>query len=219
MRKTLLIGLLFIVTVLLVSCSTEEWEEIQHTNIEGIETIVIDYRSTNVFIQPTDDDELKTALLLYDNGPSFSLKKGNGKINIRTKSNITRLFSIQKPSLTIRIPKNYTGEVVLKGSSGNVTGEDVQMEKLNISGSSGNVDLMFDEFMTQTTVSLSSGNVAITVREQPDASINFKSKSGNQSIDFVLDEQKQTKQSTTGTIGKGTYPLQIETTSGNVRLE
>ncbi len=202
-----------------MSCSTEEWEEIQHTSIEGIETIVIDYRSTNVFIQPTDDDELKTALLLHDNGPSFALKKGNGKINIRTKSNITRLFSTQKPSLTISIPKNYTGEVVLKGSSGNVTGEDVQIEKLNISGSSGNVDLTFNEFMTHTSISLSSGNVAITVREQPDVSIDFKSKSGNQSIDFVLDEQGQTKQRTTGTIGKGTYPLQIKTTSGNVRLE
>lgn len=219
MQRKLSTILFMSLIVLLIGCSMEEWESVQHTSIQDSDTIVIDYRSTSVQLETTDAKELKTSILLYDSGPGIALDQRNGTIDIRIKSKITRLFSIQKPALTVSIPEGFTGDVILKGSSGNVTGEDLQMETLSISASSGNVDLTFMEYMTDTNISLSSGNVDVSVREVFHASIHLKSKSGSQSIDYVLNEQDQTKQRTTGTVGNGTYPLQIETSSGNIRLE
>lgn len=89
--------------IFLSGCMTNvENENIQLASLQNIETIYVDYRSTNVDITSTDNDELKATLFLYDNGPAITMDEENGKINIRVNSDITRLFKIgRKPKLEI----------------------------------------------------------------------------------------------------------------------
>ncbi|WP_153732115.1 DUF4097 family beta strand repeat-containing protein [Sporosarcina obsidiansis] len=221
-RNTFSIVLIIIGAMWTSGCSNDTAsEDVQSTSIKDIETIHIDYGSTNVMLYSTNETELVTSLRLFDNGPGLVMDKGKKEVKLRLKSDVKRLVKIGRmPQLAISIPTAFTGDLVLKGSSGNIIGEDLELHQLEVHGSSGNVELDFKTFHSDIVVNLTSGNIHVQVNdEQLDATVLLQSKSGRHSNEWKLDHHKQSKKTTSGTIGSGKYTVELKTTSGNIKLE
>lgn len=212
-----------ILAVMFLSACTEglESEDFQMASLKDIDTIHIDHGSTKINIVSADIDELEVYLLLYDNGPRILMDKGKRKIMIRVKNDITRLFKIDRmPQLEVRIPTEFTGEIIVDGSSGSVVGKELQTHNLRVNGSSGNVKLDFLHFHSEVYVTTTSGNVDISLNgHEPDVTLLLKSNSGRRSVGIVLDNHQQGKKETKGTSGSGDYKVQLETSSGNISLK
>lgn len=221
-KKYLKIIFVIFISILLSACiKNEQSEDVHLASIEGIDSIYIDYRSTNVYLISTTEDELKVVLHLFDNGPGVVMDEKSNSINVRVKSHIFRLLKIgQKPQLEVQVPIDYTGDIILDGSSGNINGGITQMKNLQINGRSGNVTFDIEELRGDLDVTLTSGNINASLNnDQTDATVLLKSNSGRRSIDFLLDNLEQTNKITKGTLGSGKYEINLETSSGNILIK
>lgn len=221
MRKTCLIILVIPAVIFLSACMGEnEREDLQIASLKDIDTILIDYGSTNVNIVSADIDHLEVSMLLHDNGPSIAIDKEKHKVTIQQKKDLIRLFKIgKKPQLEVRIPIEFTGEIILDGSSGDVLGENLQAHNIRVNGSSGKVELDFLQFKSNINVKTTSGNINVFLNEEePDATLHLKSSSGRHSVGYALENVQQSRKETRGTIGNANYEIKLETSSGNISL-
>lgn len=221
MRKICLIIFVLLAVIFLSACMGEkEREDLQIASLKGIDTILIDYRSTNVNIVSADIDQLEVSMLLHDNGPSIAIDKEKHKVTIQQKKELIRLFKIgKKPQLEVRIPIEFTGEIILDGSSGDVFGENLQTHNIRVNGSSGKVELDFLQFKSNIHVKTTSGNINVFLNEdEPDAILHLKSSSGRHSVGFALENVQQSRKETRGTTGNANYEIKLETSSGNISI-
>lgn len=221
MRKIYLIIFVLLAVIFLSACMGEkEREDLQIASLKGIDTILIDYRSTNVNIVSADIDQLEVSMLLHDNGPSIAIDKEKHKVTIQQKKELIRLFKIgKKPQLEVRIPIEFTGEIILDGSSGDVFGENLQTHNIRVNGSSGKVELDFLQFKSNIDVKTTSGNINVFLNEdEPDAILHLKSSSGRHSVGFALENVQQSRKETRGTTGNANYEIKLETSSGNISI-
>ena len=222
MKKYYMVMSFILTIVFLSACSGgEEIEDIQMASLKDIDSIYIENGSTNIDVVSAEIEELEAYLLLYDNGPGVVMEKGKQKLTIRLKNDISRLFKIDRmPHLEVRVPNEFKGKIIVKGSSGNVVGKDLQTHDLQVNGSSGNVKLGFLDFHSEVHVTTTSGNVDIALNEdEPDATLLLKSNSGRRSVGIVLKDKQQSKKETKGVSGTGDYDVQLETSSGNISLK
>lgn len=213
---------ILIVVLFLNACTNDtQNEEIHIASTENVDTVYVDYRSTNVTIKSTNETDITTRLLLYDNGPGVDMMQQDGRITFRVKSHIVRLFKIgRQPQLEIDIPTSYEGELILDGSSGNIVGENLQTGDLQVSGSSGDVQLDIVKLQNNIAVTLTSGNINMSLHDQkPNTSIHLNSNSGRRSINFLLDNHEVNKKTTKGILGNGEHDIILETSSGNIMLD
>jgi len=208
----LLAGMLF-----LSACGSNE-EAKQTVSLKGINNIYIGHGSTTVEVESADIESVE-ASWLNNNGPGIVIDKEN--INIRLKSDFRNIVNIGKmPQLSLRIPANYEGKVTMDGSSGNVKIKNMDTQKLDIKGKSGNVSLDYLEINNDIHVSVKSGNVLMNL-EDKDSNVNWvlQSGSGKQSVAIPLNNSKQSNRKTQGQTGDGSFNVQIETTSGNITIK
>lgn len=107
----------------------------------------------------------------------------------------------------------------MDGSPRSIVGKDLEMKNIQINGSSGNVQLDFLQFQGDLYATLTSGNISVSLNEdEPNAMISIKSNSGRRSVNFMLENDQQSKKETKGTLGSGENEIQLETSSGNIKL-
>jgi len=202
------------------SNSIETPDEIQHAAITDIETVQIDHGSTPLLLEVAEVETLQATLLLPRGKGGINMDEARGTLRIHLQNNIANMFNLGKmPQLHVIIPSHFTGKVVVKGSSGNVIGDNLRSHHLDIQGKSGNVTLRYAELNHDLTVSLHSGSVRMQLDEsEPSATWLLQTKSGRRSIDFLLDEQQQKKGVTAGTTGTGSVNVNLETKSGNITI-
>lgn len=218
-KKSALI--LFLVVIVLTGCSSGEKEvSVNKESIEDVEEIVINFASTDVHFLPSDKSELETYLTAYDNGPGVTLDKSSKRLSIDLGNDIRRLINVKKkPTLEVRIPHQFKGKIILDGSSGNVSGQDLVQNNIDIRSSSGDIKLHFKELNDDVELSTTSGNASVTFDEkQPNLNLEIVTNSGRQSINLSLSEKTQTKKGVKGSSGNGEHKMKIETKSGNVNL-
>lgn len=221
MRKICLVIFVLLPGILLSGCMGEkEREDLQIASLKNIDTLLIDYGSTNVNVVSADIDHLEVSMLLHDNGPSMLIDKEKDKVTIQQKKELIRLFKIgKKPQLEVRIPIEFTGEIILDGSSGDVLGENLQTHNIRVNGSSGKVELDFLQFKSNIDVNTTSGNINVCLNEdEPNATLHLKSSSGRHSVGFALKNVQQSRKETRGTTGNATYEIKLETSSGNILI-
>jgi len=210
----LLAGMLF-----LSACGSNE-EAKQTVSLKGINNIYIDHGSTTVEVESADIESVE-ASWLNNNGPGIVIDKEKEHINIRLKSDFRNIVNIGKmPQLSLRIPANYEGKVTMDGSSGNVKIKNMDTQKLDIKGKSGNVSLYYLEINNDIDVSVKSGNVLLTL-EDKDSNVNWvlQSGSGKRSVAIPLEDSKQSNRKTQGQTGDGSFTVQLQTTSGNITVK
>lgn len=107
----------------------------------------------------------------------------------------------------------------MDGSSGNVSGQDLVQNNIDIRSSSGDIKLHFKELNDDVELSTTSGNASVTFDEkQPNLNLEIVTNSGRQSINLSLSEKTQTKKGVKGSSGNGEHKMKIETKSGKVNL-
>ncbi|GIN87547.1 hypothetical protein J6TS2_39330 [Heyndrickxia sporothermodurans] len=218
MRKFFVMTFIFVL-VFLTACSKKENVDFQRVSVNDVDNIQIEFGSTDVKVVSADIKELEASLLLYDNGPGLKLDKEKGKISIGVKNDMARLFK-KKPELLVRIPIKFNGEIIVNGTSGNVVGEDLQTQNLQVNARSGNVVLGFLQFHSNVYVKTTSGNVDVSLNDsEPDVALHLKSNSGRRSVEINLDDHQQNKKETKGKLGNGEYEVKLKTSSGNIALK
>lgn len=220
LKKSALI--LFLVVIVLTGCSSGEKEVSvnKEESLENVEEIVINFASTDVTFLPSEKSELETYLTAYDNGPGVTLDKSSKRLSIDLGNDIRRLINFKKkPTLEVRIPYQFKGKIILDGSSGNVSGQDLVQNNIDIRSSSGDIKLHFKELNDDVELSTTSGNASVTFDEkQPNLNLEIVTNSGRQSINLSLSDKTQTKKGLKGSSGNGENKMKIETKSGNVNL-
>lgn len=107
----------------------------------------------------------------------------------------------------------------MDGSSGNIYGEDLAQNEIDIRASSGNIKLHFLKFSNDVELATTSGNVSVIIDEkQPNLYLDIRTNSGRQSINLTLNKTSQTKKGLQGSLGNGKNKMEIETKSGNINL-
>lgn len=212
---------LFLVLIMLAGCSSREEEVVVNKEtVENIEEIMINFASTDVVFSPSETNEIEANLTVNDNGPGAIVEKSSKQISIKLDTDITRLFNLsKKPTLEVKVPKQFKGKLILDGSSGNVIGKELIQNNIEIRSSSGNVKLHFIGLNNDVKITTTSGNVSVDFdEEQPNLQLDINTNSGRQSIDLALNSSSKTKKGLQGISGNGDHKLQIVTKSGNIAL-
>lgn len=223
-RQASSLALLLLLAALLVlsgcASSAESADEVRHATLENVDTVEIDHGSTPLQLEVAEIDSLQASLLLPRGKGGIIVEEEQSSLNIRLKDSVTQILNLgKKPQLHVVVPSHFKGKVVVKGSSGNVKGKQLQSHQLDIRGKSGNVVLEYAELNNDLTVSLHSGNVSVQVEEEKlDANWLLQTKSGRRSIGFPLDKQEEKKGRTAGITGAGSVKVELETKSGNITV-
>lgn len=132
------------------------------------------------------------------------------------------LFGIgRKPTLQVHIPSEYTGEIIVNSSSGNITATQLNGENIRLDTKSGNVSIEFAEFQSNVFITTTSGNVKLNLNtEEPDLRFHSKTASGRQTVTLPMKiDQNQSKNEISGRLGTGAYEIEIKTTSGDISVQ
>lgn len=210
-------------SILVLAGCREGTEEVllQKEPAGDLDEVAVDFASTDVKVKVGEGDEVETHMTVFDGGPGVILDRTGGRLTIKMDSDITRILNLKKkPSLEVRIPENFTGEIVLAGSSGNVSGEELGHNEIEVETSSGDVNLHVAKLQVPIYVKTRSGKVSVRFEEErPDLRLDVSTNSGSQSVDLTLDGKSSSKKGSSGVSGSGSHKVKIETRSGGVRVE
>lgn len=223
MRRYTIAAILWTLTMLLLSAcnSTDENGNLQRVTLEEVEVLEIDHGSTTLYVETADVEALEVSLLRNSKSAGAVVDKKGDRIKIHLDNDITRMLNIGKmPQLSVRIPANYEGKVIIDGSSGNVTGTGLQNHSFQVKGKSGNISLAFLRLNHDVEVSVTSGNVNIHLEEEtPDATWVLRSGSGRRSIAVPLEDRRHSNRKTEGRSGNGRHEVKLRTSSGNISIK
>ncbi|MFD0713356.1 DUF4097 family beta strand repeat-containing protein [Paenibacillus sp. GCM10027626] len=216
--KKYYVFLLFLCMLFLGACNNIEDDDRQTISLGKADLIHIDHGSTALEVESADIESLEVSSFLHK---GFVIEEGKQTIKIRPKSDVRRMLNIGKtPSLSIRIPTSYEGKLTVDGSSGNVNIKNINVQQLDIQGSSGSVSLEYLEINSNINVSVKSGNILLNLKDK-NSSINWllQSGSGRRSIAIPIDNRQQSNKKTQGQTGDGSFHVQLQTTSGNITVK
>lgn len=208
---------IFLSMILLTGCNFNQEEVVHSIDLDGIDTIYIDHGSENVHLISVEQSNLE---VLHSNKNIDVSEKAN-EVSISMEK---RIFNIGpqinlNTQLLVKISKDFTGKVIINGTSGNVTSEDLETTNIEVNEKSGNVTLDFKDFHSDVNITTSSGNVVVSLNTiQPDIVLQTKTASGLQTITVPIDIEKQNDKSIEGKANEGTYFIGIKTASGNISI-
>ncbi|KOR87969.1 DUF4097 family beta strand repeat-containing protein [Paenibacillus solani] len=223
MKRYTAAAILWTLTLFLLSAcnSTDEDGDLQRVTLEEVEVLEIDHGSTTLFVETADVDALEVSLLRNSKSAGAVVDKKGDRVKIHLDNDITRMLNIGKmPQLSVKIPANYEGKVVIEGSSGSVTGTELQNHSFQVKGKSGSISLAFIRLNNDVEVSATSGNVNIQLDEEtPHATWMLQSGSGRRSIAVPLEDRRQSNRKTEGRSGDGRHEVKLKTSSGNISIK
>jgi lia operon protein LiaG len=208
---------IFLSMILLTGCNFNQEEVVHSIDLDGIDTIYIDHGSENVHLISVEQSNLE---VLHSNKNIDVSEKAN-EVSISMEK---RIFNIGPKinlnnQLIVKISKDFTGKVIINGTSGNVTSEDLETTNIEVNEKSGNVTLDFKDFHSDVNITTSSGNVVVSLNTiQPDIELQTKTASGLQTITVPIDIEKQNDKSIEGKANEGIYFIGIKTASGNISI-
>lgn len=170
--------------------------------------MIIDLGSGNLsFSGPSKNKPMKLDELTVDIGSgNMKLKNldvkqfvhdgSSGNVDIDSLTTNTGSFDVSSGSLNI---KHYTGA-------------------LEADLSSGRLNVQFDELTDSIKIDLSSGHVGLDLPDDADFKLNGDVGSGSITSDFPLLSKGVAKKSIQGTHGSGKYNIDLDVSSGNIRI-
>lgn len=216
-------AILWILSMFLLSAcgSRGEEEDLQRVTLEDVEVLEIDHGSTTLFVETADVEALEVSLLRSGSSAGAVVDQKDNRVKISLDNDITRMLNIGRmPQLRVKIPADYAGKVEIDGSSGKVTGTGLQNHSLQVKGKSGNISLAFARLNNDVDVSATSGNVNIQLDEEtPDATWVLQSGSGRRSIAVPIQDRNESNRKTEGRTGDGEFEVKLKTSSGNISIK
>lgn len=126
----------------------------------------------------------------------FEHDVSSGNVNIDSLKADSGAFDVSSGNLEI---KHYTGPIEA----------DV---------SSGRLSIQVDQLVDSITIDVSSGDVTLDVPNDADFTLNGDVSSGMISSDLPLTSKEQSKHSIQGKHGTGKFPINLDVSSGNIRI-
>ncbi|MFD2130418.1 DUF4097 family beta strand repeat-containing protein [Pseudogracilibacillus auburnensis] len=208
----------FFIVIVLVGCNGNKDEAVYNVPIEEIETIYLQHGSDNVHVKSTDQSDLEAT---YAN-KEIDIEHKDNEVTLSVRKKLFHIgpkINLNK-KLEVSIPKNYVGQVVISGTSGNITSENLEINELKINENSGDVALEFTEFHSDVAVKTKSGNIKLALNNnEPDIDLKTKTASGKQTITIPIETTKQNDKVIEGKSGNGTYLIELTTASGNISIQ
>ncbi len=206
--------------ILIVSaCSSNAEGNEEKINLEEIEKIFIKNGSQKLSLISTNSNELKVSsgkkdVEISTNGSEITLKPKQQLVQIGPRFN-------QHSELKVEIPSDYNGQVIVNGSSGDVTAEGLELVDLIVNSKSGNIKLDFTKIDSNIEVDTVSGNVEVVLNNnQSNLNLKAQTTSGNQVIAIALDEIiNQSNKNFEGISGDRSLSVHILTVSGNITIK
>ncbi len=211
---------LLCIVLLLSSCQGSAVTGTQSVSLESVDTISIENGSTPVVIESAKElRSLEISITAYDGKPVINIDQDEQLLKVSMNNHAFRIFNMMnKPSIQIRVPMDYTGNLQVISSSGRVTANHIRSD-LSIEGKSGSIQLNMDNIRSNLQIASTSGNVTMNLGDKnPDVNWVLKSKSGRRSHALDLKNIIEERHSSRGMTGKGTHYVEIETTSGNIAV-
>jgi hypothetical protein len=149
-----------------------------------------------------------------------------GRMNIRN-NDVHVDFAIRLPAGVSFVARTVNGAVVADGLSANVEAYTVNGGiRLQASGSAraetvnGSIraTLAKSDWKDPLAFKTVNGSVRVSLPASSDTSVRVETVNGGIASEFEMSEQKRTRRSLTGTIGRGGRELQITTVNGSVAL-
>lgn len=216
MKSKHCIFLIIFIGVFLTGCGSSSGNHSETAEVNKIKTIYIDHGSDNLLLKSADQPNLEASyskrdIILDKSGEQITLDVEKSLFNLGPKLNKNAQFKVT-------IPDDFKGKVVINGSSGNISSDQLSTSNLDIETESGNISLVFDNFHSDVHVVTSSGNVTLILNEeQPDVQLKSKTVSGNNMISIPISEnESQDKKVVEGISGKGKFKIDINTISGDI---
>jgi len=144
--------------------------------------------------------------------------------------------SMESVSGDLHLPDITCARLVVSSVSGNIAGGSAAAETAEVKSTSG--DIQFSGITGCISMRTVSGNISVTIAEISDRielqsisgdieldipqessiSMMFSTVSGDFSSEIPIETSQSQKNTLTGLLGSGEFPVQIESTSGNLRL-
>jgi lia operon protein LiaG len=146
----------------------------------------------------------------------LSLDLGSGNVKLNNLS--VQEFSHDGSSGNLAAHSLNTNKSSINISSGNVKITEL-IGELEADISSGKLDVQMAELKSPIKIDVSSGNVTLDLPEKADFTLDGDVGSGNISYDFPLTIAEQDRGDIKGSHGAGTHEIEIDVSSGNVKIQ
>lgn len=145
----------------------------------------------------------------------LKINLGSGDVNLGSLS--VKEFIGDVSSGSLEIDSLITKEGSFNISSGNVKVNNYK-GKLDVDVSSGDLDIVMAQLTDSIEIDVSSGDVAIDLPKDADFTLEGRVSSGDLITDFPLTNQVQKHDDIEGMHGKGTHKIDVEISSGSVKI-
>lgn len=181
-----------------------------------------------------------TVFVPEDYHQDMVMNTGSGNIHLSGKSSKEpfklKELQVDMGSGNVKLNHLSVDEFVHDGSSGNlsinsltsnkstidISSGNVKMTefvgKLNADLSSGRLEVQMSELKDSIQIDVSSGNVSLDLPDNADFTLDGDIGSGNISYDFPLTVEKQDNHDIKGSHGSGKHEIEIDVSSGNVKI-
>ncbi|MBR5662351.1 MAG: DUF4097 family beta strand repeat protein [Bacilli bacterium] len=146
---------------------------------DGIKTILVDTKSSDINIYESDDEEIKIKIY-SDKKDKINVNKTDNEISIVNKqtSQMCFGFCFGNRKIDIYVPKTYEGKFEIKTTSGDIKSDLETSNDYKIKVTSGDIKI---DRVNSLSGSATSGDIEI---KEISSSINFKTTSGDIEIDM-----------------------------------
>lgn len=222
----ILIGLLIYtincgLPVLNADTTKEQLVNTQNASLDNIESLDIKFYSDDITFYTSDTEEL--ILKEYKNytpekDELAKISVNNSRLSIKgAETNITHVFGAVNhySRAEIYLPKDYTRELSVSTTSGNIDSELVfKLKQLELYCSSGDIRIN-EVYADEIAISTTSGNITVQIAE---GNRQISSTSGD--IDVYGGTGDSSLDTTSGnvTLKKSSGKLSVNTSSGDIRL-
>lgn len=181
-----------------------------------------------------------TVYIPEDYNKDMLIDIGSGNVNFAGKS-ASDPFELENLTLdmssgNVNLTNLVVNEFVHDGSSGNLNVKSLATKTSSIDISSGNVkiaeftgkleadlssgklEVQMKELIDSVDIDVSSGNVQLDLPDDADFTLEGDMGSGNFSYDYPLTIEKEDNHEIRGTHGTGEHKIEVEVSSGNVKL-
>ncbi|MDX8047233.1 DUF4097 family beta strand repeat-containing protein [Gracilibacillus sp. S3-1-1] len=218
MRKHYIILIPLILFIFMQGCGLSGENHSQTANVDNIKTIVINHDSTNLFLRSADQQNMEASyskqdITMDEEDEQITLGIKKDLINIGPKLNMNDKFEVT-------IPDEFEGNLVINGSSGNVSSDQLSTNNLDIETKSGNISISFEDFHSDVHAVTTSGNIDLLLNEEyPDIQLKSKTVSGDEMINIPISaDESQDEKEIEDTAGKGSSEINVTTISGNITV-
>lgn len=154
----------------------------------------------------------------YDQDLELDVGSGNIEFKKPSKEMVLNNFNLDVGSGNIKIHSIQAKDAEVDVSSGNIEINHF-VGRLDADVSSGNLSIQMDELTDDIQLDVSSGNITLDLPDNSDFTLFGEVSSGNIISKFPLENEERSKKSLRGTHRAGTYKIDIDVSSGSIKIQ